>query len=103
MISYDLDTRLLKTIEYCKINKMNNNALQYYLFDSLNRYIDYYKDNTKLIDCIKCFNQNESYKSRFNQIINTFNLKSIDENVRLLLIKSIYIDDIQMKLFEKKN
>lgn len=107
MIFYDLDTRLLKTIEYCKNNKMGYNMIQYYLVDGLTRYIDYYKDKTKLVDCIKHYNIDDQCKLRYNeinQILIKHNITQINETIRLLLIQAIYLEQkYNIKKIENQN
>ena len=91
-IVYDLDTRLKKTLEYCKNHRLNNVKVQNYLADGLYRYILPFNDNTKLIDCVKYFHLNEDCIVRYNELVDIHKLDKISENVRLLLIHAIYIE-----------
>ena len=91
-VVYDLDTRLVKTIEFCTIKRITGAKLQNYLVDALNRFIIPFNDVTPLVECIKQYHQINHCVSRFNQLVETHQLGKINDTVRLLLIKAVYLE-----------
>lgn len=89
---YDLDTRLLKTLQFCSTKRVTGAKLQNYLVDALNRFIDPFNDKTPFLDCIKRYHQTSQCVTRLNQLVETHQLQRINDTVRLLLIKAVYLE-----------
>ena len=98
-----IETELINTIKfynkYIKEKHFSNNKLENVLADCLFRYIHLWevikeKEEQKMIDCIKQFNNSDECKSRFDEIKDIIILPEFNETNKLLLIKCVYYENL---------
>ncbi len=93
----ELDETINFFNNYIMGKNLSDQELQNVFSDCLFRYINRYetKNQMELIDCIKNFHKSNHCVKRFDQIKENIILPNINENNKLLLIKSVYYEQLK--------
>lgn len=97
---YNIEERIAYSLDHSKKHKHNYTMSQMYLGDAFLRFLHQFKDDvTPMIEIIKVYTFDSELQARFKEIADKYDLNNMNENNRLLLIKSIYMD--RLHLFKK--